>query len=147
MALPYFPCFAQPSSKVHPKSEWALRFLSLTPLWGKVRAKWAHHGLVVERSSGAFQTAFSDWTEEVEDEIIDRDRAAVRFTSRGTLRQPDLRSAGSADVHTGLLESRISGRFVTERHAKAHPNTTQKESIPNPGRGDTGRILELSPAS
>lgn len=32
----------------------------------------------------AHRTAFSDWTEEVEDEIIDRDRVAVRFTSRGT---------------------------------------------------------------
>ena len=147
MALPYFslfcPAVIQSTSKVGVGPQVSLPYSAL----GQSTGKWAHHGLVVERSSGAFQTAFSDWTEEVEDEIIDRDRAAVRFTSRGTLRQPDLRSAGSADVHTGLLESRISGRFVTERHAKAHPNTTQKESIPNPGRGDTGRILELSPAS
>jgi len=28
--------------------------------------------------------AFPDWTEEVEDEIIDHDRVAVRFRSRGT---------------------------------------------------------------
>jgi len=32
----------------------------------------------------AHRNAFPDWTEEVEDEIIDHDRIAVRFTSRGT---------------------------------------------------------------
>jgi steroid delta-isomerase-like uncharacterized protein len=32
----------------------------------------------------AHRKAFSDWTEEVEDEIIDGDRIAIRFTSRGT---------------------------------------------------------------
>jgi len=32
----------------------------------------------------AHRKAFPDWTEEVEDEIIDDDRVAVRFTSRGT---------------------------------------------------------------
>jgi steroid delta-isomerase-like uncharacterized protein len=32
----------------------------------------------------AHRTAFPDWTEEVEDTIVDRDRVAVRFTSRGT---------------------------------------------------------------
>jgi len=32
----------------------------------------------------AHREAFPDWTEQVEDEIIDRDRIAVRFTSRGT---------------------------------------------------------------
>jgi len=32
----------------------------------------------------AHRKAFPDWTEEVEDEIIDHDRVAVRFTSRGT---------------------------------------------------------------
>ena len=40
--------------------------------------------------------------------------------------------------HTGYRSSK-SGQFVTERHAKSHKNTTEKESIPNPGRGDTGR--------
>lgn len=40
--------------------------------------------------------------------------------------------------HTGYRSSR-TGRFVKGSYAKAHPNTTQKESIPNPGRGDTGR--------
>ncbi len=40
--------------------------------------------------------------------------------------------------HTGYRSSK-TGQFVTERDAKKHPNTTQKESIPNPGRGDTGR--------
>ena len=32
-----------------------------------------------------------------------------------------------------------TGRFVTERYARAHPRTTQEESIANRGRGDTGR--------
>lgn len=40
--------------------------------------------------------------------------------------------------HTGHRSSK-TGRFVKESYAKKHPNTTQKESIPNPGRGDTGR--------
>lgn len=40
--------------------------------------------------------------------------------------------------HPGHRDSR-NGQFVTERHAKRHPDTTQRESIPNPGRGDTGR--------
>ncbi|MEW8229121.1 MAG: hypothetical protein AB2745_02270 [Candidatus Thiodiazotropha endolucinida] len=42
------------------------------------------------------------------------------------------------ESHTGHRSS-ISGRFVTEQYAKRHKSTTQKESIPNPGRGDTGR--------
>lgn len=40
--------------------------------------------------------------------------------------------------HPGHRDSK-SGEFVTEKYAKNHPKTTQKESIPNPGRGDTGR--------
>lgn len=32
-----------------------------------------------------------------------------------------------------------TGRFTTRRYAENHPTTTQKESIPYPGRGDTGR--------
>lgn len=32
----------------------------------------------------AHRNAFPDWVEEVEDELIDHDRIAVRFTSRGT---------------------------------------------------------------
>ena len=32
----------------------------------------------------AHRQSFPDWTEEVEDTIADRDRVAVRFTSRGT---------------------------------------------------------------
>jgi hypothetical protein len=39
--------------------------------------------------------------------------------------------------HTGHRDSK-SGQFVTEKYAKKHPRTTQKESIPNPGKGDTG---------
>lgn len=40
--------------------------------------------------------------------------------------------------HTGYRDSR-TGAFVTKDYAKKHPATTEKESIPNPGRGDTGR--------
>jgi steroid delta-isomerase-like uncharacterized protein len=32
----------------------------------------------------AHRTAFPDWTEEIEDMIVDRDKIAVRFSSRGT---------------------------------------------------------------
>lgn len=32
----------------------------------------------------AHRTAFPDWTEEVEDEIVDGDKVAIRFRSRGT---------------------------------------------------------------
>ena len=42
------------------------------------------------------------------------------------------------DSHTGHRSSK-TGRFVKGSYAKKHPDTTQKESIPNPGRGDTGR--------
>ncbi len=40
--------------------------------------------------------------------------------------------------HTGYRDSK-NGHFVTEKVAERRPATTQKESIPNPGRGDTGR--------
>jgi hypothetical protein len=40
--------------------------------------------------------------------------------------------------HTGHRSS-TSGRFVTERYAKTNPQRTQREQIPNPGRGDMGR--------
>lgn len=40
--------------------------------------------------------------------------------------------------HSGYRNAK-TGKFVTERYAKQHPATTEKESIPNPGRGDTGR--------
>jgi hypothetical protein len=40
--------------------------------------------------------------------------------------------------HTGYQDSK-DGQFVTKKYAESHPRTTQKESIPNPGRGDTGR--------
>lgn len=32
-----------------------------------------------------------------------------------------------------------TGRFVTEEYADRHPDKTQKENIPLPGHGDTGR--------
>ncbi len=34
----------------------------------------------------AHRKAFPDWTEKIEDEILDGDRVAIRFTSRGTNR-------------------------------------------------------------
>ena len=40
--------------------------------------------------------------------------------------------------HTGYRDSK-DGQFVDKKYAEKHPSTTQKESIPNPGRGDTGR--------
>jgi hypothetical protein len=40
--------------------------------------------------------------------------------------------------HTGYRSSN-TGKFVRESYAKSHKSSTQKESIPNPGRGDTGR--------
>ena len=42
----------------------------------------------------------------------------------------------SSRSHTGYRSSK-TGRFVKESHAKRHPSTTQKERIPNAGRGDT----------
>jgi hypothetical protein len=39
--------------------------------------------------------------------------------------------------HTGYRDSK-TGQFVPKKYADKHPSTTQKESIPNPGRGDTG---------
>jgi hypothetical protein len=45
---------------------------------------------------------------------------------------------GKKDSHTGHRSSE-TGQFVKERTAKRNPSKTQKESIPNPGRGDTGR--------
>ncbi|HSR51706.1 MAG TPA: ester cyclase [Acidobacteriota bacterium] len=41
-----------------------------------------HEGLAAQVI--AHRRAFPDWTEEVEDEILDGDRVAIRFTSRGT---------------------------------------------------------------
>lgn len=40
--------------------------------------------------------------------------------------------------HAGYRSS-TSGKFVKESYAKRNPERTQRESIPNPGRGDTGR--------
>jgi len=41
-------------------------------------------------------------------------------------------------THTGYRKS-TDGTFTTKQYAISHPKITQKESIPNPGRGDTGR--------
>ena len=43
---------------------------------------------------------------------------------------------GSGNSRPGYRSSK-TGRFVKESYAKRHPSTTQKESIPKPGRGDT----------
>jgi len=40
--------------------------------------------------------------------------------------------------HTGHRSS-VSGRFVKESYAERYLGRTQKESIPDPGHGDTGR--------
>lgn len=39
-------------------------------------------------------------------------------------------------THTGYRDAK-TGRFITEEKAKRNPDTTIKERIPNPGRGDT----------
>jgi hypothetical protein len=39
--------------------------------------------------------------------------------------------------HPGHRDSK-TGQFVTKRYAKAHPETPQRESIPNPGQKNTG---------
>ncbi len=38
--------------------------------------------------------------------------------------------------HTGYRDSK-NGQFITPQVAKRRPATTQKESIPDPGFGDT----------
>ena len=45
---------------------------------------------------------------------------------------------GRKHSHIGHRDSK-TGQLVTKSYANRHPNTTQKESIPNPGRRDTGR--------
>ena len=54
------------------------------------------------------------------------------------LNQTEVRIMAKKHSLTGHRSSK-TGKFVTERYAKAHPDKTQRESIPNPGRGDTGR--------
>ena len=46
--------------------------------------------------------------------------------------------ASKKNSHTGHRSS-VSGQFVKEGYAKRYPHRTQKESIPDPGHGDTGR--------
>lgn len=41
-------------------------------------------------------------------------------------------------THTGHRSSE-TGQFVKEDFARRHPGTTQRESVPNPGHGDTGK--------
>lgn len=41
-------------------------------------------------------------------------------------------------TRTGYRDSR-TGEFITRREAERRPWTTQRESIPKPGYGDTGR--------
>lgn len=46
------------------------------------------------------------------------------------------RSGSGSKSHIGHRSS-VTGRFVKESYAKAHPERTQRERIPNPGRGDS----------
>jgi hypothetical protein len=41
----------------------------------------------------------------------------------------------------GFKEDRDNktGKFVTEKYADRHPDTTTREVVPKPGHGDTGR--------
>jgi hypothetical protein len=45
---------------------------------------------------------------------------------------------GKSHGHKGARSSE-TGQFVPLKEADKHPKTTQKETIPNPGYGDTGR--------
>lgn len=47
-------------------------------------------------------------------------------------------SSSGKQSHTGYRSSE-SGQFVSKKAADKSPSTTQKESVPNKGRGDTGR--------
>lgn len=58
-------------------------------------------------------------------------------------RQIGFLMAKSKTTHVGYRDSK-TGRFVTAEVAKRRPATTQKESVPNPGRGDTGRAKRES---
>jgi len=44
----------------------------------------------------------------------------------------------SKNSNNGYRNSRNS-KFVKEEYAKKHKATTQKESVPNPGKGNTDR--------
>jgi len=44
----------------------------------------------------------------------------------------------SKNSHQGYRNSK-NGKFVKGEYAKKHKATTQKESVPNPGKGDTDR--------
>ena len=37
------------------------------------------------------------------------------------------------------FRSSETGRFIRQEEAESNPSKTQRESIPKPGRGDTGR--------
>lgn len=39
-------------------------------------------------------------------------------------------------THTAYRDAK-TGQFTTEKYADKHPDTTVKERVPNPGRGDT----------
>ncbi len=47
-------------------------------------------------------------------------------------------SSKKGHTHPGTRDSR-TGRFVPPSEANRRPATTQRERIPNPGYGDTGR--------
>jgi len=46
-----------------------------------------------------------------------------------------------ADKPKGHFQYRssVTGKLVKDSYGKSHPNSTQRELIPAPGRGDSGR--------
>lgn len=78
---------------------------------------YGHEGLAAEVI--AHRRAFPDWTEKVEDEIVDGDKVAIRFTSRGTNmgeflgNQPTGKSVEISEVAIfKLMDGRISEQWV-----------------------------------
>ena len=65
----------------------------------------------------AHRKAFPDWIEEVEDEIVDQDRIAVRFTSRGTNTGAFLGNppTGSRVEISEVAIFRLEGREIAEQ--------------------------------
>lgn len=47
---------------------------------------------------------------------------------------------GGRQARRGARDSR-TGQFITIKDADRRPSTTQKENIPLPGHGDTGRSV------
>jgi hypothetical protein len=54
--------------------------------------------------------------------------------------KPGISGTGTVVSQRGSVDNKNShnGQFVTKKYADSHKSTIQKESIPNPGHGDTG---------